>query len=65
MLGFAPGGWLGSLLGQPAAWTVPLAFAVMILVSRRTQASVPPDVGHTMVTLHTPERLGLTRTVAR
>jgi Na+(H+)/acetate symporter ActP len=65
MLGFAPGGWPGSLLGQPAAWTVPLAFAVMVLVSRRTPASVPPDVGRTMVTLHTPERLGLTRTVAR
>jgi Na+(H+)/acetate symporter ActP len=65
MLGFAPGGWAGSLLGQPAAWTVPLAFAVMVLVSRRTPASVPPDVGRTMVTLHTPERLGLTRTITR
>jgi cation/acetate symporter len=63
MLGFEPGGWLGSLLGQPAAWTVPLAFAVMVLVSRRTPASVPPDVGRTMVTLHTPERLGLARPV--
>jgi cation/acetate symporter len=60
MLGVTPGGWIGSLLGQPAAWTVPLAFAVMILVSRRTPASVPPDVGRTMLTLHTPERLGLT-----
>jgi cation/acetate symporter len=65
MLGFAPGGWAGSLLGQPAAWTVPLAFAVMVLVSRRTPASVPPDVGRTMVALHTPERLGLTRTITR
>jgi cation/acetate symporter len=64
MLGLAPGGWLGSLLGQPAAWTVPLAFATMVLVSRRTPASVPPDVGRTMLTLHTPEHLGLARPVA-
>jgi cation/acetate symporter len=64
MLGLAPGGWLGSLLGQPAAWTVPLAFGVMVLVSRRTPASVPPDVGRTMLTLHTPEHLGLARPVA-
>jgi Na+(H+)/acetate symporter ActP len=60
MAGIAPGGWIGSLLGQPAAWSVPLAFGVMVLVSRRTPATVPPDVGRTMVTLHTPERLGLT-----
>ena len=61
MAGVAPGGWAGSLLGQPAAWTVPLAFAVMVLVSRRTPASVPPDVGRTMLTLHAPEHLGLGR----
>jgi cation/acetate symporter len=60
MVGVAPGGWPGSLLGQPAAWTVPLAFAVMVVVSLRTPTSVPPDVGRTMLTLHTPEHLGLT-----
>lgn len=59
MFGLAPQGWAGSLLGQPAAWTVPLAFAVMVLVSRWTPTSVPADVGSTMLTLHTPERLGL------
>jgi Na+(H+)/acetate symporter ActP len=64
MFGLAPGGWLGSLLGQPAAWTVPLAFAVMVGVSRRTSSSVPPDVGHAMLTLHTPEHLGLARPAA-
>jgi Na+(H+)/acetate symporter ActP len=64
MSGLAPDGWVGSLLGQPAAWTVPLAFAVMVLVSRRTPGSVPADVGHTMLTLHTPEHLGLARPVA-
>jgi Na+(H+)/acetate symporter ActP len=65
MVGVAPGGWPGSLLGQPAAWTVPLAFAVMVLVSRRTPGSVPPDVGRTMLTLHTPERLGLAEPARR
>ena len=29
------GGWAGALLAQPAAWTVPTAFAVMVLVSLR------------------------------
>ena len=65
MLGMAPDGWPGSLLGQPAAWTVPLAFAVMVLVSRRTPASVPSDVGRTMLTLHTPELLGLSHPARR
>ena len=61
MVGLAPDGWPGSLLGQPAAWSVPLAFAVMVLVSRRSAGSVPHDVGQTMLTLHTPEHLGLAR----
>jgi cation/acetate symporter len=61
MLGVAPGGWIGSLLGQPAAWTVPLAFGTMVAVSRRTRSSVPRDVGRTMLTMHTPEQLGFAR----
>lgn len=65
MAGLAPDGWPGSLLGQPAAWTVPLAFAVMVVVSRRTPSSVPPDVGQTMLTLHTPELLGLAHPARR
>jgi cation/acetate symporter len=51
------GGWPGALLAQPAAWTVPTAFAVMVLGSLATQRRVPPDVGRTMVQLHAPERL--------
>jgi cation/acetate symporter len=50
-------GWPGALLAQPAAWTVPTAFAVMVLGSLATQRRVPPDVGRTMVQLHAPERL--------
>ncbi|MBI3691834.1 MAG: cation acetate symporter, partial [Mycolicibacterium aromaticivorans] len=38
------GGWLTTLIGYPAAITVPLAFATMVLVSRVTRTDVPPDV---------------------
>jgi Na+(H+)/acetate symporter ActP len=50
-------GWPGALLAQPAAWTVPTAFAVMVLCSLATPRRVPADVGRTMVQLHAPERL--------
>ena len=52
-------GWPGALLTQPAAWTVPTAFAVMVLVSLATARRVPPDVGRTMLQLHAPESLRL------
>ncbi|MGI8627875.1 MAG: cation acetate symporter [Geodermatophilaceae bacterium] len=54
-------GWPGVLLAQPAAWTVPVAFAVMVVVSRLTASRVPPNVGRTMLLLHAPESLGLGR----
>lgn len=50
-------GWSGALLAQPAAWAVPLTFAVMVLVSRLTAARVPADAGRVMVRLHAPEAL--------
>jgi Na+(H+)/acetate symporter ActP len=43
-------------LAQPAAWTVPAAFAVMVLVSRATRNRVPHTVTRLMTRLHTPER---------
>jgi cation/acetate symporter len=43
-------------LAQPAAWTVPAAFAVMVLVSRATKGRVPPTMTRLMTRLHTPER---------
>ncbi|MFP5336119.1 MAG: cation acetate symporter [Actinomycetes bacterium] len=49
-------GWPGALLAQPAAWTVPAAFAVMVGASLATRGAVPADVGRTMVRLHAPER---------
>ncbi|MFL6137717.1 MAG: cation acetate symporter [Frankiaceae bacterium] len=59
--GVAPGGWPGALLAQPAALTVPLAFAVMVAVSRATTHRAMPDVGRIMLTLHAPEALGVGR----
>lgn len=61
VFGGALGGWPGVLLAQPAAWTVPLAFAVMIAVSRATASRIPPNIGRTMLLLHAPESLGLGR----
>jgi len=43
-------------LAQPAAWTVPAAFAVMVLVSRATGHRVPRGITRLMTRLHTPER---------
>jgi len=54
-------GWTGALLEQPAAWTVPLAFVVMVVVSLLTRSRVPSDVGRVMVRLHAPVSLDLAR----
>ncbi|MFC7496855.1 MULTISPECIES: cation acetate symporter [unclassified Nocardioides] len=56
-----PSGWVDALMGQPAAWTVPLALVTMVVVSRVTQARVPADAGRFLVRLHTPETLELDR----
>ncbi|MFC3503395.1 cation acetate symporter [Micromonospora krabiensis] len=52
-------GWPATLIAQPAAWTVPLAFTVMVVVSMASRRRLPPDVGATMLRLHTPEALRL------
>ncbi len=51
--------WYELLLSRPAAWTVPLGFSVMYVVSLLTQRHVPAGVQRTMVKLHAPENLGL------
>jgi Na+(H+)/acetate symporter ActP len=58
-------GWTGALLEQPAAWAVPITFAVMVIVSLATRQTVPVDVASTMVRLHTPELLDSDRGLAR
>jgi Na+(H+)/acetate symporter ActP len=50
-------GWIAEFIEQPAAWTVPLAFLVMVTGSLLTSRRVPPDVGATMLRLHAPESL--------
>ena len=47
------------LCEQPAIWAVPLAITLMIVVSKLTAASVPPDIRMKMLVLHAPEKLGL------
>ena len=54
-------GWPAALLAQPAAWSVPTAFAVMVGVSLATRGRIPASVGRTMLQLHAPEVLGLSR----
>ena len=44
-------------LGQPAIWTVPLAFGVMVVVSLLTQRTVPANVSQVMLRMHLPEAL--------
>ncbi|WP_182378870.1 cation acetate symporter [Nocardioides sp. WS12] len=55
--GYAPGGWAGALLGQPAAWSVPLAVVVMVGVSLATATRAPAHARRFLVRLHTPESL--------
>ena len=51
-------GWQ-EVAAQPAAFTVPLAFLTMIVVSRRTKDRVPTEVSRILLRLHAPDRLGL------
>ncbi len=52
-------GWPAALVAQPAAWTVPLAFTVMVVGSVATRRRTPGDVGATMLRLHAPDALRL------
>jgi Na+(H+)/acetate symporter ActP len=52
-------GWPAALVAQPAAWSVPLSFLTMVLVSLVTPHRLPVDLGATMLRLHAPEALRL------
>ncbi len=52
-------GWIGVLLLRPAAVAVPLAFTVMVAVSRLSRKRIPPGADAALLRLHAPERLGL------
>jgi Na+(H+)/acetate symporter ActP len=49
-------GTVPAWLAQPAAWSVPAAFAVMVIVSRATAHRIPATMPRIMTRLHTPER---------
>jgi Na+(H+)/acetate symporter ActP len=51
---------LAVVLAQPAIVTIPLAFAVMVVLSL-LDGRVPAQVGSMMLQLHAPDRLGLRR----
>jgi Na+(H+)/acetate symporter ActP len=53
--------WPKALLAQPAAWTVPIAFAVTIVVSLGTPHRVPATTTSMMLSMHVPESLGVGR----
>ena len=52
-------GWPAVVLDYPAAISVPLSFASMVLVSRATRHQAVADVSHIFTRLHAPERLGM------
>jgi Na+(H+)/acetate symporter ActP len=47
------------LCEQPAIWAVPLAIALMVIISKLTSREVPADIRMKMLVLHAPEKLGL------
>ena len=51
------GGWPAVLTGYPAAASVPLAFATMVVVSKFTRAAA--DTSRVFARMHLPERLGM------
>jgi cation/acetate symporter len=54
-------GWVGALIAQPAAWSMPLAFGAVVLLSKFTPTKVPAGTARSMVRLHTPEAIDVDR----
>jgi cation/acetate symporter len=59
ILGAGRTGWPAVLLAEPAIWTVPLAFATMIGVSKATPGAIPSDITRKLLALHLPEQVRL------
>ena len=57
MVGVGKTGWPAVLLGEPAIWTVPLAFLAMVCLSLATPRALPLDVTQKLLALHLPERV--------
>jgi cation/acetate symporter len=61
VVGGPQSGWPQALVGQPAAWTMPLAFITVIVVSKLTPDKIPAGTARSMVRLHTPEAVDVDR----
>ncbi|MEV0286265.1 cation acetate symporter [Kribbella sp. NPDC050820] len=61
VIGGPESGWPQALVGQPAAWTMPLAFLTVIVVSKLTPDKIPAGTARSMVRLHTPEAVDVDR----
>jgi Na+(H+)/acetate symporter ActP len=59
MAGGGTAGLAGVLLAEPAVWTVPIAFATMLMVSHLTPQHLPRDVTGKLLALHLPEGVGV------
>jgi cation/acetate symporter len=57
IFGVGSSGWPAVLLGEPAIWTVPLAFVTMVGISLLTPHALPRDVTQKLLALHLPERV--------
>ncbi|MFC9823578.1 cation acetate symporter [Streptomyces erythrochromogenes] len=53
--GLAPAGWIHTMLAWPAAWSVPLGFLTMVVVSLATRSRIPAGTAATLARLHLPE----------
>lgn len=60
-IAWGPEGWFGLMMSQPAAWSVPIGFGLMVGISLLTRSDVPGNVSRTMVRLHTPEHIDVQR----
>jgi cation/acetate symporter len=63
VIGPPEAGWPRALFGQPAAWTMPLAFLTVIVVSKLTPHKIPRGTARSMVRLHAPEAVDVDRGV--
>ena len=57
LAGLGRSGWPALLLGEPAIWTVPVAFLAMVVGSLLSPRSLPPNLTDLLATMHLPERL--------
>jgi Na+(H+)/acetate symporter ActP len=55
------GDWAPGFVQQPALITVPVAFVVVLVVSKATHRRQPTDTGQTLLRMHAPDPLGFIR----